>query len=228
MTFGAVLSKAIHTEPARQICPSVEKNLLFGYPELVGSPFTYRREEEIFGEGEDADYVYRIDSGAVRSCKILPDGRRQINAFHIPGDLFGLEGGPTHRLTAEAVSDTTVVLFRRRQLETLAARDASIAFRLWTMTAKELRQAEDQMIRLGRRSAVERVAAFLVEMDRRFGGTGRIQLPMSRRDIADYLGLTLETVSRSLSQLQSKQALTLSCARLVQLNNRIIAPFVED
>ncbi len=199
-----------------------------GCPELIGSPFTYAREEEIFGQGEEAEYVYKIVSGAVRTCRILADGRRQINGFQVPGDLLGLEADATHRLTAEAVSDTTVLLLKRRQVEKVAAANAAIACKLWGLTAQSLRRAEDHMMLLGRRNALERVAAFLLDLDRRLGGTGLIELPMSRRDIADYLGLTLETVSRSVSQLQVEHALTLSGARRLVLHKARMNRVVED
>lgn len=206
----------------------VETGLFAGCPELIGSPFSYCREEEIFGQGEDADYVYKIVIGAVRTCRILADGRRQINGFQVAGDLLGLEAGAAHRLTAEAVSDTTVLLFKRRSLEKVAASNADLACQLWGLTANGLRQAEDHMILLGRRSALERVAAFLLDLDRRLGGGGQVELPMSRRDIADYLGLTLETVSRSISQLQADRALVLSGARRIVLDRGATARLVGN
>ena len=205
-----------------------EIGLFAGCPELIGSPFAYAREEEIYGDGEDTEYVYKIVSGAVRTCKILGDGRRQIHGFHLPGDLFGFEPGSAHRLTAEAVADTTVLMFKRRQLERLAKQNVEVACQLWTMTAKNLQHAEEHMILLGRRTALERVAAFILEMDARLGGSGAIELPMSRRDIADYLGLTLETVSRSMSQLQTDRSLSLSGARRIVLNKRAIGGLVEN
>lgn len=212
--------------PPSQTVPPVD--LFAGSPELIGSPFGYSREEEIYGEGEEAEYVYKIVSGAVRTCKILSDGRRQINGFYLPGDLFGFERGAAHRLTAEAIADTKVIMFRRRQLERLAISNVDVACQLWSMTAKSLQQAEAHMILLGRRTALERVAAFIMEMDARTGGTGSVELPMSRRDIADYLGLTLETVSRSMSQLQNGRAMALSGARRLMLDNRAMNAMVED
>ena len=195
-------------------------DLFAGSPELIGSPFSYSREEEIYGEGEEAEFVYRIVRGAVRTCKILGDGRRQINGFYLPGDLFGFEQDERHRLTAEAVADTKVVMFRRRQLERLATRNVDVACQLWSMTANELRHAEEHMLLLGRKSAMERVANFLLEMDRRLAVTGMMALPMCRRDIGDYLGLTLETVSRALSQLHGEGVLVFSGARQIVLRNR--------
>jgi len=193
---------------------------LAGHAGLVASEFSYRKDEEIYGEDEPAEYVYQVISGAVRSYKLLSDGRRQIGAFHLPGDVFGLETGATHRLAMEAIIDTTVRLVKRRSLEQAAAVDVRVARKLWTMTAGDLRHAEDHMLLLGRKTAMERVATFLLEMDRRLAVTGLLALPMCRRDIGDYLGLTLETVSRALSQLQSQGVLGFSGARQIVLRNR--------
>jgi CRP/FNR family nitrogen fixation transcriptional regulator len=166
------------------------------------SEFTYRRGSEIYGEKESADYVYQVKSGAVRSYKLLSDGRRQISAFHVPGDVFGLENGGVHRFTTEAVVDATVRLIRRESLDAIAGSDGTLIRSLLCLTTMNLRHAEDHMLLLGRKTSMERVAAFLLEMDRRLTAAGILALPMSRRDIADYLGLTLETVSRSLSHLR--------------------------
>src|SRR6201991_4223272 len=169
--------------------------------EIILSEFKYRRGAEIFGEAEPAEYLYQVIDGAVRSYKLLSDGRRQIGAFHLAGDIFGLENGGAHRFTAEAIVDTTVRLIRRQSLELVAESDAMVARNLLGMTTTNLQHAEDHMLLLGRKTSLERVAAFLLEMDKRITAAGVMPLPMSRRDIADYLGLTLETVSRALSRL---------------------------
>lgn len=163
--------------------------------------FSYKKGTEVFGEKEPANYVYQVVSGAVRSYKLLSDGRRQIGAFHLAGDIFGLEIGSDHRFTAEAIIDTTVRLMKRRSLELVAENDVAVARNLLNMTTSNLRHAEDHMLLLGRKTSLERVAAFLIEMDKRSTAAGVLALPMCRRDIADYLGLTLETVSRALSRL---------------------------
>jgi CRP/FNR family nitrogen fixation transcriptional regulator len=169
---------------------------------MIGlNEFTYKSRTEIFGEKEPAEYVYRVKMGAVRSYKLLSDGRRQIGAFHLVGDIFGVENGGVHRFTAEAVVETTVRLIRRESLEKVADSDAIVARNLLSMTSSNLEHAENHMLLLGRKTALERVAAFLVEMDKRLTAPGVMALPMSRRDIADYLGLTVETVSRALSHL---------------------------
>lgn len=202
------------------IPPSADQfGMLANCSGVIATEFSYRKEEEIYGEDEPSEYVYQVIRGAVRTYKLLSDGRRQIGAFHLPGDVFGLEPGPSHRLTAEAISDTTVRLVKRRSLETAAASNVQVAHNLWTMTASDLRRAEDHMLLLGRKTAMERVAAFLLEMDRRLAKAGMMALPMCRRDIGDYLGLTLETVSRALSQLNEQGILTFSGARQIVLRN---------
>jgi CRP/FNR family nitrogen fixation transcriptional regulator len=166
------------------------------------SEFTYRQGAEICGEEEPAEYVYQVKEGAVRSYKLLSDGRRQIAAFHLVGDIFGLVNGKSHRFTAEAVIETTLRLIKRQSLDAAANSDADVTRNLLIMTANNLQHAENHMLLLGRKNSHERVAAFLIEMDGRLAATGVMTLPMTRRDIADYLGLTLETVSRALSQMR--------------------------
>jgi CRP/FNR family nitrogen fixation transcriptional regulator len=191
-----------------------------GLPEMQGIQFSYAQGEEIFGEGEPAEFVYRIVSGTVKTYHTLSDGRRQIRAFHGEGDLFGLDGGPDHQYAAEPVTDTKAVVYKRRSLEVLAERNVEIACALWTLTARDLRHAGNHMMLLGRKSAVERLAQFLVERASGPRTLDFIDLPMCRRDIADYLGLTLETVSRGFSQLQDEGVLALKGARHVQLLDR--------
>jgi CRP/FNR family nitrogen fixation transcriptional regulator len=191
-----------------------------GHAGLIATEFSYKKDEEIYGEDEPAEYVYQVISGSVRTYKLLSDGRRQIGAFHLPGDVFGLESGTVHRLAAESIVDTTVRLVKRRSLEQAATVDVNVARKLWAMTAGDLRHAEDHMLLLGRKTAMERVATFLLEMDRRLSVTGMMALPMCRRDIGDYLGLTLETVSRALSQLHGQGVLVFSGARQIVLRNR--------
>jgi CRP/FNR family nitrogen fixation transcriptional regulator len=184
--------------------------------------FTYKKNTEIFGEKEPAEYVYQVKSGAVRSYKLLYDGRRQIGAFHLAGDIFGLENGSEHRFTAEAIVDATVRLIKRQSLEIVAENDSVVARNLLSMTTTNLQHAEDHMLLLGRKTSLERVAAFLLEMDKRLTAAGVMALPMSRRDIADYLGLTLETVSRALSRLHELGTLGFvgSTQRQIMLRDR--------
>jgi CRP/FNR family transcriptional regulator, nitrogen fixation regulation protein len=221
MLTQSLNSSIIGNKVALPACPAPDQFCtVTGYAGLVATEFSYRKDEEIYGEDEPAEYVYQVIRGSVRTYKLLSDGRRQIGAFHLPGDVFGLDHGSSHRLTAEAITDTTVRLLKRRRLEAAAGSNVQVAHNLWTMTAGDLRRAEDHMLLLGRKTAMERVATFLLEMDRRLAKAGMMALPMSRRDIGDYLGLTLETVSRTLSQLNNEGILVFSGARQIVLRNR--------
>ena len=180
------------------------------HAKVSSSEFKYRKDTEIFGQAEPADYIYQVIEGAVRSHMLLSDGRRQIGAFHLPGDIFGLGNGDFHRFTAEAIVDTTVRLVKRQSLERAAKTDPAMVRSLLTMTTANLRHVENHILLLGCNTARERVAAFLVEMNCRLTTPDIIALPMTRRDISDYLGLTVETVSRALSAFKRKGYLTVA------------------
>jgi CRP/FNR family transcriptional regulator, nitrogen fixation regulation protein len=198
---------------------SAVPQMLFGSPELTGIPIAYDRNAEIYGEGEAADYVYKVITGAVRTYKVLNDGRRQINAFYLPGDFFGLELGDEHTWSAEAVVGSTIALVKRNLVLSAAKRDGDVARQVWSMTAGELDGARNHSLLLIQ-SAQERVAAFLLEMSRRLAGTNSVELPMGRQDIADYLGLTIETVSRTLTQLENTRTIELVASRVIALRDR--------
>jgi CRP-like cAMP-binding protein len=185
----------------------------------MGAAMTFGRNEEIYSEGEQAEYLYKVVRGAARTYKLLSDGRRQITAFHLPGDYFGLELGDVHSLSAEAIGDAVVLVIKRSAIVAAAKRDIDLARELWTMTARDLRRVQDHVLLLIR-SAQERVAAFLLEMAARVPSDNEVDLPMSRQDIADYLGLTIETVSRTLTQLESNAAIELPTSRRIVLRNR--------
>lgn len=187
---------------------------------MVGARLNIERNAEIYGEGEPAEYVYRVVRGVVRTHKLLNDGRRQISAFLLPGDFFGLDCDDEYRFTAEAVSDATLVFVKRSVLTALARRDGEVANDLWRMARGELHRAHDHMLLLGRKSAQERIAAFLLEMAERAEQADTVELPMSRLDIADYLGLTIETVSRTLTHLENTAAIELPSTRRVRLCNK--------
>ena len=189
-----------------------------GTLDMMGAPMSFSRNEEIYGESEAAEYLYKVVSGAVRMYKVLTDGRRQIGAFYLPGDMFGFEPEDAHASSAEAVGDVTVLVFKRSAVLSLAARDSDVARRLWEMTARELDRSRKHALLLIL-SAQERVASFLLEMAARSRAGSEIELPMSRQDIADYLGLTIETVSRTLSQLESVGAIAVPAARRITFCN---------
>jgi CRP-like cAMP-binding protein len=186
--------------------------------EAMGSQMKFAPNAEIFGEGEPAEFVYKVVKGAVRTCRILSDGRRQIGGFYLPGELFGLEIGKAHQFSAEAVSGVTVLVIRRSAVVSLAERDCDAARELWSCTGRELNRVQEHMLLLIK-SAQQRVACFLLEMSKRLAATDSIELPMSRQDIADYLGLTIETVSRTMTQLVSEKTIELPSARRIVLRN---------
>jgi CRP/FNR family nitrogen fixation transcriptional regulator len=186
---------------------------------MMGAAMPFARNSEIYGEGEPADYVYRVISGTVRTYKVLTDGRRQVGAFYMPGDLFGLEVGEEHAFSAEAISDAKVLVIKRSALTELAARDNSVASELWAATGCELQRVQEHVLLLIK-SAQERVAGFLLEMAKRSRAADVVELPMSRQDIADYLGLTIETVSRTLTQLEHSTLIAVPAARRIVIRNR--------
>ena len=180
---------------------------------------SFAANAEIYGENEPADYLYKVVSGTVRTYKVLVDGRRQIGAFHLPGDIFGLETGDVHTFSAEAITECKVIVIKRSAVMTLAARDNDVARQMWELTARELARVQEHSLVLIK-SAEERVAGFLLEMADRAPGGGAVELPMSRQDIADYLGLTIETVSRTLKHLEDAAAIELPERRRILLRNR--------
>jgi CRP/FNR family transcriptional regulator, nitrogen fixation regulation protein len=188
--------------------------------DLIGAPIPFGRNSEIYGENEPADYLYKVVSGAVRTYKVLSDGRRQIGAFYLPGDMFGFETGAVHSFSAEAISNARVLVIKRSMVAALAARDHAMAQQLLGVTTRELARAQNHIMLLIK-TAQERVAAFLLEMADRVAGGNEVDLPMSRQDIADYLGLTIETISRTLTHLENAAAIALPTSRRIVLRNRV-------
>ena len=174
---------------------------------------------EIIAEGGDTDVFYKVVSGVVRVCKFLSDGRRQIEAFHVAGALFGFELGQERSLSAEAVSDCTLVSYRRRSVETLAQKDQSISHQLFLYAMQSLARAQDHSLLLGRRGAAEKVASFLLDWAKHAADKRVLHLAMTRQDIADYLGLTIETVSRSLTRFERDGVIALPHSRQVKILN---------
>lgn len=186
---------------------------------LRGVRMHFDRNEEIFGEGENAEYVYRVISGAVRTLRFTADGRRQILGFHLPGEIFGLEIEDKHTLSAEAVADAELVVVRRTCIDRAAHESAAAARALLAFTGQQLTTARSHSLVLGRKGAGERVAAFLLELAGRLVSKVELDLPMSRADIADYLGLTIETVSRAFSEFEREHTIALPSSRHVVMRN---------
>jgi CRP/FNR family transcriptional regulator, nitrogen fixation regulation protein len=190
-----------------------------GTIDLMGARMSFPRNTEIYGENEPADYLYKVVSGTVRTYKVLVDGRRQIGAFYLPGDMVGLETGNEHAFSAEAITDCKIIVIKRSVVLALAARDNEVARQMWDLTARELHRLQEHSMVLIK-NAEERVAGFLLEMAERGAGGGAVELSMSRQDIADYLGLTIETISRTLKHLEDGAAIEVAKRRRILLRNR--------
>lgn len=205
--------------PFRGMDPGLPSPLAHAFERLAPLRLTLRRAagEEIFGEREPADYVYRVISGAVRTYRILADGRRQICDFHLAGDFLGLDAVTDHRCTAEGMTEVTLLAVRRAALSQLAAEDVALSRHLWELAVRGLQRSEDHASILARLGATERVAAFLIDFAARLDAQAEMDLPMTRQDIADYLALTIHTVSRTLSQLQALGVIDARASRRVRL-----------
>jgi CRP/FNR family transcriptional regulator len=174
-------------------------------------------------EGEPADALFNITEGAVKVYKLLPDGRQQITGFLFAGDFLGLSANERYAYSAEAISEVTYCRFARTKLERLLSEFPQMERRLLGIASNELAAAQDQMLLLGRKTAREKVASFLLSLSRRAAKNGRraspVELPMTRTDIADYLGLTIETVSRTFSQLRKDRLVGLPTPSSADLLN---------
>jgi len=186
----------------------------------AGAVLHFWADREIFSDGESADTFFKVVSGTVRTCKFLNDGRRQIEAFYGPGEVFGFERDGVHHLSAEAVSECNLVAYRRRGVEAALVEDGELARQLLNYALHSATDAQTHALLLGRRGAAEKVAAFLLEWVSRSGQSALAVLPMSRQDMADYLGLTIETVSRTLSQFEREGLISIPNARQIRIARR--------
>lgn len=183
-----------------------------------GSPFP--QGTAIFRQGDPVRQVYRILSGAVVCYRLLSDGRRQVTGFHLPGDVLGLEAGVEHATTAQALNEVAALAMARTELSHQAMRDLDLARALWNATIRAFQRSEGHALILARQGAAERIAAFLLDFADRLGHPDLLDLPMTRQDIADHVGLTIHTVSRTLSQLQAHGLVEARSSRHVRLLQR--------
>jgi CRP/FNR family transcriptional regulator, nitrogen fixation regulation protein len=182
-----------------------------------GKEKTFKPNEELFSEGESADYVYKVLRGAVRSYKSLGEGRRKIEAFRLRGDVFGLDPGKEREFCAEAIDEVCVLVARRRTTVGTTV-DYEAIRELCEATTRELQRVQQHALLLAM-SARQRMACFLIEMSQRFGVPDIVELPMSRQDIADYLGLSIETVSRTFAKFGASGLVSLPTSRHVVLRD---------
>jgi CRP/FNR family transcriptional regulator len=196
----------------------------FSMLDRFGQDVSISAGRSVFGEGDPAEHCYRVEEGVMRLCRFLSDGRRQIIAFIGEGQYFGLSGTRTQTLTAEAVTDVKLTRYARKCVDDLVATRPAFARAFFAFAGDELREAQKRLVVLGRNTAIEKLASFLVEIANLDGSPTikprEVRLPMCRRDIADYLGLTLETVSRLFGQLKQAGLVKLLAADLVVILKR--------
>lgn len=188
--------------------------------EQIGGRRSYRQDEEIYGELDPADCWYKVVSGTVRICKLLADGRRHIAEFCFAGNCFGIDLGPERLFSAEAVGDVTVMRFPRGATERLIDEQPELARHICDMALRSLAHAQSRMLLLGRMTASERVAHFLLELAERRDARRFVDVPMSRNDIGDYLGLTIETVCRVLSSFRREGTIAIPTPHRIELCDR--------
>jgi CRP/FNR family nitrogen fixation transcriptional regulator len=188
--------------------------------ERIGARRSFTRDAEIYAEGDASDCWYKVIAGTVRVSKLLADGRRHIAEFCFGGDCFGLDNAAERVSSAEAVGDVIVMRYPRRATDRLIDEHPQLARRVCDMTMRDLAHAQTRMLLLGRMTAPERVANFLLEMSERRDGNRAIELPMSRTDVADYLGLTIETVCRVLSGFKRDGTIAIPTPHRIELCDR--------
>jgi CRP/FNR family transcriptional regulator, nitrogen fixation regulation protein len=191
----------------------------FASLDRLGTVVTLKRDMVLFHEGDPAQYYFKVVQGAVRSCKLLRDGRRHVGDFYLPGDFIGLDAEAEYVFTAEAIADATLVRYARRSVEALAVQEPKIGRRLLHLACRSLNAAQQQMLLLSRKTAEERIATFLIGIADRKDGR-QVSLPMTRTDIGDHLGLTMETVSRALAHLKSEGVIELKSSHDVRIRDR--------
>jgi len=188
--------------------------------EQIGGRRSFARDEAIYAESDPSDCWYRVLSGTVRICKLLADGRRHIAEFCFAGDCFGLPPAGTRVFSAEAVGDVIVMRYPQRLADRLIDENPRLARGLYDKTLRDLAHAQTRMLLLGRMTASERVARFLLELAERRDARHVLDLPMSRSDIADYLGLTIETVCRVLSIFKRDGVIAIPTPHRIELRDR--------
>jgi len=176
--------------------------------------------EELYSEGDRADSIYEVISGMLRVYRVLPDGRRQITGFLSAGHLAGLAHHGLCLYTIDAVTSATLCRYPAARLDDMFDQVPGFARRILAATSDELRAAQDQMLLLGRKTAAEKIASFLLKMAAHQGNDDEALLPMTRNDIADHLGLTTETVSRTLTRLKSRGTIALPTFERVEFRRR--------
>lgn len=206
MTLAYPLTDPRTARPASALADAFERH---------GLRMTYARDEEIYAQDDEVELLYQVVRGVIRTSRLTVEGRRQVGDFYYPGDIFGLEPGPDHRFAAEALANCEVLVVRHSAVRAFAG-DAELDRAILEATRQEMERLQDHVMMLGHKSARERVASFLMSIAQGREGV-QVDLPMGRQDMADYLGLTIETVSRMLTQLQGDAIVEFPSSRRFQV-----------
>jgi CRP/FNR family nitrogen fixation transcriptional regulator len=218
-------TRAVLTNPAGHMAIRMPQRPASGSVnqiDLIGTEVAFAKNGQFYCEGEPSTYLYKIVTGMARSYRMTAEGRRHIVAFYVPGDLFGFETGNTHTLCAEAVTDARVRVMKRTSILNRATEDFDVAEQLWRSASGEIRRNQEHILQFGSRSARARVASFLLEMVRRIPSGDAVALSISRQDIADYLDLRIETVSRAATRLARLGAIAISSNRKITVRNSAV------
>jgi CRP/FNR family nitrogen fixation transcriptional regulator len=193
----------------------------------VGIVRSYAPKREVVSEDDPANRVYEVISGTICTYKMLREGRRQISGFYFPGDVFGLENSEKHNVAAQAI---TIRVIKKQALTALVSSNPEVADQLLALTVRELTRKQDHLLSLLSTTAEERIISFLIDMVQRTPPRedNLIALPMSRQDMADYLGLTIETVSRTLWDLERRGAIKINDLRSIVLRNELAEGRAEE
>jgi CRP-like cAMP-binding protein len=193
-----------------------------------GRTEVFRTGATIYSQEDPADYVYQVSAGIVRTTKLASDGRRVVRGFHVPGEIFGTEGGGAYTCSAEAVCDTYLVRLSRARLDTVAAYDRAVGQELLSWLLLNGDHVAQRLLLLGRGSAIEKLAYFLLDLAERLSVHRRLEVPMSRSDIGDYLGLSSETVSRTFTTLREKGLISLDGRFVMLLDVKALRALAGD
>lgn len=173
----------------------------------------YPVDSMIYAQGDVAGPLFLVEFGTVRICQLTPDGRRQITSFCYAGDVFGFEADNEHQFYAESVDGAAIRVLR-------PLNDASFAHRLLRLALRRFTRIQAHLVLLGRMTANEKMANFILDLLERQDGDEVVNLPMQRNDIADYLGLTFETVSRVLRVLKDRAVIRLQSVDRIEVLDR--------
>ncbi len=223
-----MLATVIRSEPNRLSPDAHTYSASLAALDRIGIIVTVRDGETLFHAGDEARHYFKVQTGALRTCRLLAGGKRHVGAFFFEGDYLGLDSDDRYRCSAEAVTEAKLIKYPRSVVGRMEDQHPGLRRRLIDLISAELSGAHTRMMWLGRKTAVERLASFLLAMAERQGDGDRISLPMTRTDIADHLGLSTETVSRTFTEIKTKGFIRLVGTDGVTVRNRAALEDLAD